>query len=363
MPLPQVPTIELIAERLLEIFPEGTEHRNYVIREMASRTVFVMFYVGAIAGTDRWLRPSQVTDMTDEQAAQLDDASRDTWTKLSLSNKKDRPIGSWYAGNSREPIRDETLRSGFIPCRAVVQREGIPTTSSKPIYALEEAFAKLFDVSLAGTELATAITTWRKDHLSKAALARQHLVREGAVDAKDVVSVTFPNGEKRQLAPGPSSVIAKAVIEEFAPRFLKKPAVLWLSESGNKVVARDERLASALGLQIDSSKALPDIILVDLGESHSGADMLVVFAEMVATDGAVTRERKVVLTTLALEAGFNEQHLAFLTAYLDRSNAGFKKTVPNLAWGSYAWFVSEPDHIIELGDGEPRKLSQLTIGV
>lgn len=361
MSLPPIPSVELISERLAEIFPEGTEHRNYVIREMAARTVFAMFYVGAIAGSDRWLRPSQVTDMSDAQAALLDDASREAWVKTSLSNKKDRPVGSWYAGNSREPIRDETLRSGFIPCRAVLQREGIPTTSSKPTYAMDEAFSMLFDPSLTGTELSAAITRWQKGHLSKEALARQHLVKQGAIDAKNVLSVTFPNGEKRQLAAGPSSVIAKAVIEEFAPRFLKQPAVLWLSESGNKVVARDEKLANTLGLKIDASKALPDIIMVDLGESQSGAEMLVVFAEVVATDGPVNRERKMVLTTLALEAGFDEKHLAFLTAYSDRAAQPFKKTVPDLAWGSYAWFLSEPDHIVELRDGQPRKLSQLAL--
>ena len=45
------------------------------------------------------------------------------------------------------------------------------------------------------------------------------------------------------MAPGPSSVIAKAVIEEFARRFLVNAAVVWVSESGAKVVARDDELA------------------------------------------------------------------------------------------------------------------------
>lgn len=359
MPLPPVPSIELIAERLPIIFPQGTEHRNYVIREMAARTVFVMLYAGAVAGADRWIRPSQVTDMSDAQASRIDDASREAWVKVSLSNKKDRPASAWYAANSREPVRDETLRGGFIVCRAVVEREGVPTTSSLPKYALDPEFARLFDPALSGETLASTVSAWRDTHLSKAALARQRLVKQGAAAARDAVSVTFPNGELRSLAPGPSSVIAKAVIEVFAPRFLKKPAVLWLSESGNKVVARDEALANALGLKIDVSKALPDIILVDLGEANSGADMLVVFVEVVASDGPVNRGRKVVLTTLALEAGFDERHLAFLTAYPDRSSAPFKKTVPELAWGSYAWFASEPDHLIELRDGQPLKLSQI----
>ncbi|MFJ3055981.1 BsuBI/PstI family type II restriction endonuclease [Herbaspirillum sp. NPDC087042] len=353
-----IPSITLIAERLPEIFPEGTENRNYVIREMAARTVYVMLYADAIAGKNRWIRPSHVYFMTHEQAANIDDAARDEWFRLSIKPGY-RPYGTrWYADTTREPVRDETLRSGFVICRAVVELEGIPTTSSKPKYALDQDFATLFSPALNGTALDDAIVAWRASHLSKAALARQHLVKQGAgVAAQSAISVTFPNGETRTLAAGPSSVIAKAVIEQFAPRFLKQPAVLWLSESGNKVVARDERLAAALKLKIDASKALPDIILIDLGVDIGGNEMLVVFTEVVASDGPINRERKALLTEVAIDAGFDEKHLAFLTAYLDRAGAPFRKSVSELAWGSYAWFVSEPDNLIGLRDGQPLKLS------
>ncbi len=360
--LPSLPTIKEIEARLKLVFPEGTENRNYVTREMAARTVYVMLYAGAVEGADRWIRPSQVYLMTHEQAATSVAEERIDWYPRSLKPGY-RPAGErWYADTTREPVRDETLRSGFVPCRAVVQKAGVPTTSSKPTFALDSEFAHLFDPALLGEALDAAISAWRGTHLSKAALSRQRLVRHGATEAgHGSVSVAFPNGETRRLAPGPSSVIAKAVIEVFAPLFLKQPAVLWLSESGNHVVARDEALANQLGLTIDASKALPDIILVDIGEAHSGADMLVVFVEVVASDGPVNRERKQVLTTLALEAGFDDGHLAFLTAYLDRSSTQFKKTVPELAWGSYAWFASEPEHIIQMRDGKSLKLSQLAM--
>lgn len=98
---PHVPSLEVIAERLPLIFPEGTENRNYVIREMAARTLYVMFYAGAVEGADRWIRPSQVTDMSDVQAALLTDEERQSWVKQALSSKKDRPVTTWYAPNSR----------------------------------------------------------------------------------------------------------------------------------------------------------------------------------------------------------------------------------------------------------------------
>ena len=61
MALPPLLPVPDIHERLQAIFPEGTENRNYVTREMAAKTVFVMLYIGAVEGAGCWLRPDQVT--------------------------------------------------------------------------------------------------------------------------------------------------------------------------------------------------------------------------------------------------------------------------------------------------------------
>lgn len=152
------------------------------------------------------------------------------------------------------------------------------------------------------------------------------------------------------MASGPSTDISKAVIEVFAPRFLDKPGVIALSENGNKVVARDDELARAIGLTIPADKSLPDIVLVDLGPSHP----LLVFVEVVHSDGPVNEARKTSLLRIARNAGFSAENVAFLTAYLDRGSPSFRRTVNSLAWGSYAWFASEPDRLIVFSD---RKLS------
>lgn len=349
-----------IQERLLAIFPEGTEQRNYLTREMAAKTVFTCLYAGAIEGSERWVRPNQVCRMTEEQAAMVDDASREAWFVASGRSGYAPSVGApWFADTTREPIRDETIREGLVPVRAVVERAGLPTTSSKGRYALEAEFAALLDPSLSDDDFLTAATVWRARHLSKAALARQALVASGALSSGSTVHVRFPNDETRTLAAGPSSVIAKAVIEQFAPRFLKNPHVLWLSESGNKVLARDDEFAKALRIVIDPSKTLPDLILVDLGDDPGGSDLLVVFAEMVASDGPIKPQRKEALSVIAKDAGFEEARLAFLTAFLDRSTSEFKKAIVEIAWGTYVWFVSEPEHIIDLSGNEPRKLSWL----
>lgn len=183
-------------------------------------------------------------------------------------------------------------------------------------------------------------------------------MRRGAVARDDQVLVSFPNGETRHMAPGPSSQISKAVVEEFAPRFLANPGVIWLSESRNQVVARDDRLAKEIGLTIEPDRNLPDLILVDLGP----AEPLLVFVEVVATAGPVNEARRAALMAIVTEAGFHPAQVAFVTAYRDRDDSAFKGTVSDLAWRSFAWFMSEPNHIIALHrgmDAEEIRLSEL----
>lgn len=358
MPLPQLLPVPEIHERLQTIFPEGTTNRNYVIREMAAKTIFVMLYVGAVDGEECWLRPDQVTRMSDAQAALANDQDRADWLEASMRPAAVHIDGRWYAANTREPIRDETLREGLVRVGAVIERDGLATTSPLPRYALASDFVALFDPSLTGLELGTSIEDWQAANLSRGALARVTIMRHGAVAGAGRILVTFPNGETRNMEPGPSSVISKAVVEEFASRFLIQPGVIWLSESRNHVVARDDDLAQDIGLTIEPDRNLPDLILVDLGP----VEPLLVFVEVVATAGPVSEARQAALMAIATEAGFGEGQVAFLTAYADRDDAAFKASVSALAWRSFAWFMSEPDHIVILhrgADAERVRLSDL----
>ncbi|MEM7172464.1 MAG: BsuBI/PstI family type II restriction endonuclease [Pseudomonadota bacterium] len=347
MSLPPYISREAIGERLPMIFPEGTPNRGYCIRELAASTVFTMLYIGAVEGTGQFLGPAHVYRMTGQQASIAEADAREDYAANVLKKNFQAPGERWYADNTREPIRDETLREGLMEVGAVIARDDLATTSSKPRYAMKAGFAELFDPALSGEDLEVAVSKWQDQNLTKSALARVKIMQAGAAASKSGVLVTFPNKETRQLAPGPSSVISKAVIEDFAPRFLDKPAVLWLSESGNKVVTRDDEIANAIGLKIETDKNLPDLVLVDLGP----AEPLIVFAEVVATDGPISTRRQEALYALTDAAGFDRSHIAFLTAYQDRESAAFKKTVPSLAWGSFAWFASEPSDLVHMRGG------------
>lgn len=357
MSLPPMLARDAARERLGVIFPKGSPFAEWVTRAVGGDVLFAMLYVGAVEGSGRLLAPKHVYRMSNDQAAMTSDAAR---LEYHLETLKPRAVPrgkAWYADTSREPIRDETLRQGLVATGAVIEDRTLPTTSNKPRYALAADFAALFHPDLEGEGLERAAAARRKAHLAPGEVARVDLLRAGAGRAAEAVPVTFPNGEGRLLAAGESSVISKAVVEEFAPRFLQHPAVVWLSESGRKVVARDDVLARRIGLKIDASRNLPDIILADLGP----AGLLVVFVEVVSTDGPVTDARRRDLLALTAEASLDPGQVAFVTAFMDRRHPAFRKCLGALAWNSFVWLASEPAAVIALvgGTPTPRRLQDL----
>ena len=106
------------------------------------------------------------------------------------------------------------------------------------------------------------------------------------------------------------------------------------------------RFRRRIGLVIEPERNLPDIILADLSADRPR----LIFIEVVNTDGHITEMRRDALLAYAGGARFPPEQVSFVTAYFDRGHQAFKKTVASLAWGAYAWFMSEPDRLLVLSD-------------
>jgi BsuBI/PstI restriction endonuclease domain/BsuBI/PstI restriction endonuclease HTH domain len=315
---------------------------------MAPKIVYVMLYGFAVEERERWLRPATVTNMTDAQAARQSPAARTAWIDEAQGRGRPRNVpGRWYGENTRESIRDETIRT-LVKLGAIIERRDLPTTSPCPRYALADSFAALFDPRLTDARLASSISTWRDEHLSRAVLARITLVRRGAGKSSDRTLVTLPNGETRSLAAGASGLLTRSVIETFALNFLHEPAVVMISESAKRMTYRDESLSKAIGLAIAPDQVLPDVVLVDLGS----VPPLLVFVECVVTDGPVDERRREELERLALASGFRVEDCVYVTAFGDRAESPFRAIASALSWGSFAWFATEPASVMYLRRGE-----------
>ncbi len=184
------------------------------------------------------------------QAAKTSDAARVAYLAAVERPGTPEPADRWYKENTRESIRDDTLRYGLVAIGAVLVKSDVPTTSRKGRYVLHRDLAVLFDPGLDEAEFDAAAAAWRDKHLTRNALATVRVLQIAAAGAESKVPVALPNGEVRVMAPGLSSIITKAVVEVFAPRFLINPAVPWISESGKKVVEKDDKLLRILGIEI-----------------------------------------------------------------------------------------------------------------
>jgi hypothetical protein len=265
--------------------------------------------------------------------------------------------GAWYADNSREGVRDEGLRQGLVPLNATIVNPAIQPTSSKGRYALTKDFASLLDPALTGDALTDAAEKWGKVYLSPAALARA-AYNQGTGSSS--VEIHHPQGGSIMLPGGESAEMTKAAVEVFARKFLTQPATVWISDSKVKIFD-NEKMVKLLDLKIDVARLLPDVILVDLEPAGRAGKLLIIFVEIVFTAGPVDANRKAQILQMMAQSKhrYTAADAAFVTVYKDRSAAPAGRAPRELAWGSFAWFVSEPDNLVQFHDESPGTIAAL----
>lgn len=202
-------------------------------------------------------------------------------------------------------------------------------------------FADLFDPARADADRAARVAAWREAHLTRAELARLAIRA-----AQASTTVTLPDGTTKPLSAGPSQPIIKGIIEQFAPRFLTEPVVLSYSDSAAPVGYIDEPLMQRLALAYRPGDPLPDVLLADVV-----GPLRFVAVEAVATEGPADPGRVAAVTAWLERSGFGAQDVYFVTAYLDRGDAAFRRTVGEVAWRTALWFVAEPDCLLVALDG------------
>lgn len=319
---------------------------------LAASAIAAMLYVNAVVpdtgpvdADATWARPSMCLWMSDQAYAQDDPAERAAWLKAALRGRK--AVASalaewgmshepWYGDNSRETVRDETF-SEWLEHGALRVHPGVPTTSSRPRWALTANFAALFDPGLSGDRLSDAIEAWRGSHMTPGDRLRISTLQERD-RATHQISVTLPNREVRLLEPGQASLILKGVIESWAPVRLADPVVLTISEPGDKVYVADAARLRALNLTVDASSLLPDAVIVDIAATPPTFWII----EAVATDGPVTEDRRRQLLRWAEQQRIPSHSCRFISAFASRNSPPAKRRLKDLAADSYAWYADEP---------------------
>jgi BsuBI/PstI restriction endonuclease domain len=74
----------------------------------------------------------------------------------------------------------------------------------------------------------------------------------------------------------------------------------------------------------------------------------------------IAQARVAAVTAWLGRSGIGAEHVYFVTAYLQRGDAAFRRTVGEVAWRTALWFVAEPERLLVALDGsEIRHLRDL----
>jgi len=321
---------------------------------IAAASVAAMLYVDAVVPDEGdlpddayYARPSTVTWMSDAAYGHRSDDERRSWRQAAKRSRRELdellerwvlPPERWYADNSRETLRDETWPE-WAQRGAACDRPGIATNSSAGRWALAKSFADLFDPALQGDALVQAVDAWRATHLSPGDMLKIDVSRERG-RKQHAVTVTLPNGAgRRELEFGDASLILKGVVEQWAPARLADPVVLTISEPGRKILLADERRLRQLGLRIDAANLLPDCVIVDLGATPPRFWIV----EAVASDGEIDETRRAELLRWAADQRIDPDSCSFLSAFISRNHTAARKRLKDLASGTFAWYLDEPE--------------------
>ena len=244
--------------------------------------------------------------------------------------------GTTYAENSRETFRKQAMH--HFRNAAFIEDNGKATNSPNYRYRLTDEMLKL--VQSFGTDLwENKLTSFQTNHETLVQLYASKRVRR-----KMPVKI---NGEDFTFSPGDHNQLQKAIIEEFAPRFAPNSECLYVGDTIEKDLVKNEDKLYKLGFTITLHDKMPDVVL------YSEEKKWLYFIESVTSVGPMEpkRVKEIEEMTTSVTAG-----KIYVTAFLDFKT--FKKFSEALAWETEVWIADMPDHMIHLNGDKflgPRK--------
>ena len=237
--------------------------------------------------------------------------------------------GKDYAPNTRETFRRYSMHqlrdAGVV--RYNPDQPDRPVNSPKAVYQIEPAALAM---------LRTFNTPAWDDHLAAYLAQRETLVARYARERQRVrIPVAVAPGQRISLSPGEHSVLIRAIIEDFAPRFAPGSVLVYAGDTGDKWGYFDADLLARLGVVVDAHGKMPDVVL------HWAAKNWLLLVEAVTSHGPVDGKRHGELATLF--AGCNAG-LVYVTAFPNRSVMA--RYLADIAWETEVWVADAPSHLI-----------------
>lgn len=234
--------------------------------------------------------------------------------------------GITYAENSRETIRKQAIH--HFRNAAFIEDNGAPTNSPNYRYRLTEEMLSLLK-SFQTMHWSSTKHSFLENHNSLINFYRSIKLME-----KMPVKI---NGNELTFSSGKHNELQKLIIEEFAPRFAENATCLYVGDTIQKDLVKNETMLTKLGFKMTLHDKLPDVILYIEDKNW------LYFIEAVTSVGPMSPKRIKELESMTSDVTAGK---IYVTAFLDFKT--FKSFSEALAWETEIWIADLPDHMIHL---------------
>lgn len=237
--------------------------------------------------------------------------------------------GKSYAPNTRETFRRQTIHQ-FVAAGIALYNPDDPTravNSPKAVYQIEPdalALLRTFDTR-----------QWKKNLQGYLSSSESLVARYAKERKQNQIPIVIAPGKEIHLTPGEHSELVKAIIEEFAPRFVPGAMLIYAGDTGDKWGCFDEALLRRLGVSVDAHGKMPDAAIY-----YPEKDWLLL-VESVTSHGPVNGKRH---DELARLFSHSSAGLVYVTAFPSRSVMA--RYLPEIAWETEVWCADSPSHLI-----------------
>ncbi len=239
--------------------------------------------------------------------------------------------GVSYAENSRETFRKQAMHP--FRAAALIEDNNVATNSPNYMYRLTPETLILLS-SIGSEHEAAALAEFSCNH--------EKLTDVYSSRKKMTLLPVQINGIDFSLSTGGHNELQKAVIEDFAPCYAPDTECLYLGDTADRDLVNNAGKLSSLGFQITVHGKLPDIILY-----NETKDWLY-FIEAVTSVGPIDPRRLAEINGLTSNVKSGK---IFVTAFADFDLC--KRYLSSLAWETYVWIASAPEHVIHLNGDQP----------
>ena len=215
--------------------------------------------------------------------------------------------------------------AGLVLCNP--DKSDRPVNSPRTVYQIEPATLNL--LRKFGT------SSWDDNLAAYLAKRKTLVVRYARRRDQNRIPVQITPGKVITFSPGEHSVLIRAVIEDFAPRFAPDCVLVYAGDTGDKRAYFDDTLLAKLGVYVDSHGKMPDVVL------HYTAKNWLLLVESVTSHGPVDGKR---YTELAELFAGSTAGLVYVTAFPNRATMG--RHLKEIAWETEVWVADAPSHLI-----------------